>query len=655
MTKIDEIKALIEKLNRWAYQYYTLDEPSVSDSEYDRNYEKLQALEKETGIIFSNSPTQRVGDLVLKGFDKHTHVFRLYSLDKSQTYEGLYDFDNRIKNLLNVESIEYVVELKFDGLTISLTYEDGKFISAATRGNGFVGENITEQVKRMNEIPFSIDRKEFFEIVGEAYMPLSTFNRLNSIEGEEKLKNARNAAAGAIRNLDTSVITKRNISAFFYNVNTSWPGLQTDTEAKTFLASNGFEVNKNYFICQNMDQVIEKIKYIESIRNSLDFLIDGVVIKVNNLSFREKLGYTNKFPRWAIAYKFEAEERYTKLLGVSWNVGRTSKVTPSAILEPIEIDGVTISRATLNNYNFISSKDIRINSEVLVRRSNDVIPEIVSADNSYGDTKKIEKPENCPACNTKLEEIGAHLFCNNTLSCPPQLLARLDYFVSKNAMNIDGLSEKTIQQLIDIHDIKKISDFYTLTRDDFKQLDGFKEKKINNMLKAIEESKNVPFNNFINALGIPNVGEKTAYDLAQEFDSFEDLKSASEEYLASLADIGPITAHNIYAYFSKPQILQVIKELFDLGVKIIYKDKAEASTKLEGKIYVITGSFENYKRKDLENIIKNNGGKISSSVSKNTSFVLVGNKAGSKYEKAVELDIPIINEDALDSFLHGLE
>lgn len=654
MTKLEEIKSLIEKLNTWSYHYYTLDEPMVSDSEYDRNYEKLEKLEAETGIIFSNSPTQRIGDLILTKFEKHNHVFRLYSLDKSQTYEGLYEFDKRIKNLLSVNDLEYVVELKFDGLTIALTYEDGVFKSAATRGNGFIGENITEQVKRMKDIPFLIKEKDFFEIVGEAYMPLSTFNYLNSLGDEEVLKNARNAAAGAIRNLDTSVISKRNISAYFYNINTNWQGIKKDTDAKEFLEQNGFPVNQNYFVCKNIDQVVEKIKYIESIRRDLNFLIDGVVIKVNDLSYREKLSYTNKFPRWAIAYKFEAEERYTKLIDVAWNVGRTSKVTPSAILEPIEIDGVTISRATLNNYNFIRSKDIRINSEVLVRRSNDVIPEILSADNSYGDTIEIKKPEYCPACNTRLEEIGAHLFCNNTLSCQPQLLARLTYFVSKNAMNIDGLSEKTIQQLIDIHDIKKISDFYTLTREDFEKLEGFRDRKTNNMLNAIEASKKVPFNNFINSLGIQNVGEKTSLDLSSHFTSFEDLKAASEEYLASLDDIGPITAHNIYAYFSNPQVLEVIKELFDLGVEIIYPDQGNKGTKLDGLSFVITGSFASYKRKELEEIITKNSGKVSSSVSKNTSYVLVGEKPGSKYDKAQELNIPIIYEDKLEDFLKDL-
>lgn len=654
MTKLDEIKALIKKLNKWSYEYYTLDNPTVSDAEYDKNYDRLVELESETGIIMTDSPTQKVGNIVLDKFEKHTHTFRLYSLDKSQNYEGLYDFDNRVKSAVGINDVDYVVELKFDGLTISLSYESGQLKVAATRGNGFIGENILEQVKRINNIPTFINSNEFMEIIGEAYMPISTFKLINLEEDGEKLKNPRNAAAGALRNLDTSIVLKRNISAYFYNINSKKNLFVDDVELKNFLKINGFSVNENYFLCKNMNEVIDKVKYIESIRANLDVQIDGVVIKVNKLEHRMKLGYTNKFPKWAIAYKFEAEERYTKLLDVVWNVGRTSKVTPSAILEPVEIDGVTISRATLNNYGFIESKDIRINSEVLLRRSNDVIPEIMSADNSFGNTIPIEKPVACPACGTKLEEIGAHLFCTNTLSCQPQLLARLTYFVSKNAMNIDGLSEKTIQQLIDIHNIKKISDFYTLGYDDLTKLEGFKDKKINNLLNAIEASKNVSFNNFINALGIPNVGEKTAFDLSRKFENLKELIAASEEYLSTLEDIGPKTAQSIFSYFHNTSVIAVINELINLGIKIEYKHINHKEQKLLGKIYVITGSFEKYSRSDLENIIKENGGKVSSSVSKNTNFVIVGEKAGSKYTKALELGIPTINIKELDEFLNNL-
>lgn len=653
MSNIEKIKSLVEKLNEWAYSYYTLDKPVVSDAEYDRNYDELLKLEEETGIILSNSPTQKVGDLLLEKFEKHTHISRLYSLDKSQDYEGIKEFDNRNKRTLNIDKIEYVVELKFDGLTVNLTYENKKLIGAATRGTGLVGEDITEQVKRIKGIPFSIQDPGTFEITGEAYMPISSFTKYNIDYPDEKLKNPRNAAAGAVRNLNTSTITKRNIQTYFYQINTHPEGMfETDVEIKNFLKNNGFDVNNNYYICSSIDEVIEKIKVITKMRSTLDYMIDGVVIKVNNLKFREILGHTNKFPRWAIAYKFEAEERYTKLIDVIWNVGRTSKVTPSAVLEPVEIDGVTISRATLNNYNYIESKNIKINSEVLIRRSNDVIPEIISANNDFSNTVDIQKPTKCPACDSELEEIGAHLFCPNTLSCKPQLIAKLTHFVSKNAMNIEGLSEKTIAQLIRIHNITKISDFYTLSKEDLAQLEGFKEKKINNTLNSIENSKTVKFNNFINALGIPNVGEKTAFDLSNQFDSFEELINSTEEELNNLEDIGPITAKGIYSFFKNESVLNILKEIFELGIEIKYNNKID-NLSLKDLTFVITGTFSNYKRSTLEESIKLKGGKVTGTVSRNTNYLLVGDKPGSKLDKAKELGVEIITEDNIEKIIGG--
>lgn len=653
MNDLEKMKSIVKTLNDWSYRYYTLDEPVVSDAEYDRLYDQLEKLEDETGIILSNSPTQKVGDLLLEKFDKHTHINRLYSLDKSQDFKGIEDFDIRNKRALNVDEIEYVVELKFDGLTINLTYEDKLLQVGSTRGTGLIGENITEQVKRIIGVPLSINSSETFEITGEAYMPISSFKQYNINNPDEVLKNPRNAAAGAVRNLDTKTIRERNIQAYFYQVNTSPEGMfKTDIEIKDFLKINGFNLNENYFVCKDIQEVIEKVKLITKQRNSFDFMIDGVVIKINNLEYREILGFTNKFPRWAIAYKFEAEQRHTKLLEIIWNVGRTSKVTPTAVLEPVEIDGVTISRATLNNYNYIESKDIRLNSEVLIRRSNDVIPEIISANNNFNNTIKIQKPSKCPSCDSQLEEIGAHLFCTNTLSCKPQLIAKLTHFVSKNAMNIEGLSEKTIGQLIRIHNITKISDFYTLTREDLEQLEGFRDKRINNTLNSIENSKTVDFNNFLNALGIPNVGEKTAFDLSKHFNSLEDLIMAEEEYLYSLDDIGPKTAQGIRSFFKNESVLNVIKEMFELGVVIKYNKKIENSF-LKDLTFVITGSFDNYNRKDLEEEIQNKGGKVSSSVSKNTDYLLVGKKPGSKLQKAKKLDVTIIEEKDMKNIIGG--
>lgn len=643
-----KMRELVDKLNDWSYRYYVLDDPVVSDAEYDKLYDNLRKLEKETGIILPDSPTQRVGDVILDKFERHTHINRLYSLDKSQDYEGLINFHNRNKRALNVDNLDYIVELKFDGLTISLTYEDGNLVAAATRGDGFEGENVTEQMKRIYSVPLSIKHDGIFEIIGEAYMPYDAFDEYNENNPEDKLKNPRNAAAGAIRTLDTNTIKERKINAYFYNINT-FPAdmFETDIEMKNFMKESGFRVSEHNYLCADIEAVIEKVKYLTEIRDDLNFMIDGIVIKINNLKYREELGYTNKFPRWAIAYKFEAEERYTKLLDVQWNVGRTSKVTPSAILEPVVIDGVTISRATLNNYDFIQKKDIRINSEVLLRRSNDVIPEILSADNTFNETKKIEKPTHCPYCHTKLEEIGAHLFCTNTLSCKPQLEAKLTHFASQACMDIEGLSEKTIAKLMEVHDIDNVTDFYTLTYDDLAQLEGFKDKRITNTLEAIENSKDVNFNNFVNALGIPNVGEKTAFDLASHFEKFEDLANASYEDLVELDDIGPKTAESIHGFFTNEKSVNIIKKLFELGVKIKYNNEVK-NMDLEGLTFVITGSFENFKRSDLEEIIKSKGGKATGSVSGNTDYLLLGENPGSKYNKALELGTNIID---IDEFL----
>lgn len=652
MKDIVELKKIVKQLNEWAHHYYVLDDPIVSDAEYDKLYEKLLEMEKVTGVILPDSPSQRVGDVILDKFEKHNHINRLFSLDKSQNFGGLINFDERNKRLLGIDTIEYVVELKFDGLTLSLTYDDRNLIVAATRGNGYIGENVTEIIKRIESVPLSIKEDGLYEIVGEGYMPISAFNEYNLLEDVEVLKNPRNAAAGAIRNLDTNVVKKRKINTYFYNINT-YPAdkFQYDTEIKDFLKENGFRVCEYYFKCENINDVVDKIREITSLRKSLDFMIDGVVIKINNLKYRELLGFTNKFPRWSIAYKFEAEERFTKLIDVQWNVGRTSKVTPTAILEPVEIDGVTISRATLNNYDFIEKRDIRLNSEVLIRRSNDVIPEILSANNTYGNTEIIEKPTFCPACNSELQEIGAHLFCPNTLSCEPQLVAKLTHFVSKEAMNIEGLSEKTIEKLIDIHNIKQISDFYTLTYEDLSNLEGFKNKRINNTLQAIESSKEVNFNNFINALGIPNVGVTTAFDLSNIFENFNDLFNSAYEDLINIPDIGPKTAESIIAFFENESVRKVINNLFALGVQIKYNTKIE-NKKLENQTFVITGSFENHKRKDLENLIKNQGGKVSSTVSKNTDFLILGDNPGSKHEKALEIGTKIIN---IEEFMKIIE
>lgn len=651
ISKENRINQLVDLLNQYSYHYYTLDDPLVTDAEYDKLFEELLDLEEKTGIVLEDSPSQRVGDVLLEGFEKHRHISRLYSMAKAQDFDELRDFDARLKRSLNTEAIEYVVELKFDGLTISLTYDNGYLISAATRGNGYEGENITEQAKRISSIPLKIKDTNLFEIGGEAYMPISAFESYNKRYPENKLKNPRNAAAGAIRNLNTSIIRQREISAYFYNINT-FPDsyFKNDIELKKFLKDQSFKTSDHYYLCKDIDQVIDKAKEITKIRKDLDFLIDGVVIKVNDLNLRSQLGYTDRFPRWAIAYKFEAEEKKTRLTGVRWNVGRTSKITPTAILDPVEIDGINISRATLNNYNFIDDLDIRINSEVLIRRSNDVIPEILAADNSIGDTRKIEKPSKCPACGSDLNEIGANLFCPNKLSCPPQILAEFEHFVSKNSMDIEGVSEKTIRQLVDILDFSRVSDFYRLDYESLSKLEGFKDKKINNTLKSIESSKNVNFNNFINALGIINVGTKTSMDLANSFSTIDDLINARYEDLIQIDDIGQQTAESILGFFGNQKNLEEIDYLLDLGVNINYP-KNNASSDLQGLTFVITGSFENYNRNDLKDIIQSKGGKVTGSVSSNTDYLLLGENPGSKYDKALDLSIKILDIDEFNQML----
>ena len=462
---MDKMKEIVEKLNLWAYKYYTLDEPIVSDAEYDKLYDELLKLEKETGVILPNSPTQRVGGEVLEKFEKHTHLKELYSLQKAQSFEELEEFHNRCTKLLNEynsinntkKTLEYYVEFKFDGLTINLTYDKGILVSASTRGNGVYGEEVFEQVKTIKSIPLEIDYKGLVEIQGEAIMPLSALAKYNET-AEVPLKNARNAAAGAIRNLDPKKTASRNLDAFIYNV-----GFKSDEQFKTqeemisFLKENKFKVNEYEKKCLNLKEIKDKIREIDVLRKKVDYLTDGVVIKVNDFELREFFGYTNKFPRFAIAYKFEAEEYSTILKEVVWNVGRTGKVTPTAILEPVEIGDVTVQRATLNNYDDILRKKVKINSRVLIRRSNDVIPEILGTmDEDNGNEREIKMPTHCPYCNSELIRDGVHFFCTNTLACTPQLTSSLVHFSSKNAMNIEGLSEKTIESLFDKLGVDKV-------------------------------------------------------------------------------------------------------------------------------------------------------------------------------------------------------
>lgn len=659
---MDNMKEIVEKLNLWAYQYYTLDEPIVSDAEYDKLYDELLKLEKETGIILPNSPTQRVGGEVLEKFEKHTHLKELYSLQKAQSFGELEDFHNRCVKLLNEynsinntnKTLEYYVEFKFDGLTINLTYDNGILISASTRGNGVYGEEVFEQVKTIKSIPLEIEYKGLVEIQGEAIMPLSALEKYNET-AEVPLKNARNAAAGAIRNLDPRKTAKRNLDAFIYNV-----GFKSDEQFKTqeemiaFLKENKFKVNEYEKKCLNINEIIEKINEIDVLRKKVDYLTDGVVIKVNDFELREYFGYTNKFPRFAIAYKFEAEEYSTILKEVVWNVGRTGKVTPTAILEPVEIGDVTVQRATLNNYDDILRKKVKINSRVLIRRSNDVIPEILGTmDEDNANEIEIKMPTHCPFCNSELIRDGVHFFCTNTLACTPQLTSALVHFASKNAMNIEGLSEKTIDALFEKLGVDTVYKIYDLKFDELMTLDKFKDKKANNLLDSIAKSKKVNLENFIYALGIANVGVKTAKDLAKKYKKLDNFRNATVEELLEINDIGDVVANSIFEFFNDEYSKDALDKLLSKGIEVIPYEEVVQSEFTDKKI-VITGTFEKYKRKDLEDIFSQNGLVVQSAVAKSTDFLVVGEKAGSKLKKAQELGIEIITEDELESFLEKI-
>lgn len=660
----EEINQLIEEINRLNYHYYTLDEPLVSDGEYDEIYDRLVKLEGKSGYINENSPTQKVGGQVLEKFEKHFHITKLLSQDKAQTYDKLEDWINRANRLRRdynnshddqLEKLTFIMEYKFDGLTVNLTYDDGTLVNAATRGNGTVGEEISAQVNTIKSIPKRIEEKSLLEIQGEALMPLSELKKYNE-NNEVQLKNARNAAAGALRNLNPKETAKRNLTAYFYSIPTNNLDFKSEEEMLEFLKKQGLQTHPYHKKVNNLDEIIAELERIKEERTTLDILTDGVVIKINDKKTQEVLGSTNKFPRWSIAYKYEAEEFTTTLKEVVWNVGRTGKVTPSAILEPVDFSGVTVTRATLNNYDDILRKKVKIGSKVFIRRSNDVIPEILGVvDENQPETLEIEKPKHCPYCGSELIEGNVHIICPNSISCKPQLLARMEHFASRNAMDIEGLSEKTISQLMDSLDINEIDDIYDLTYDMLINLDRFGDKKTKNLLNAIEASKKVDLHNFIYAIGIPNVGERTSRDLANKFKSFDRLRQAKEDELVDVEDIGGITAQNIIEYFNDPNIKRSIDILLEKGIEISNPKEDNNSNGLEGTTFVITGTIENYKRDDIKNLIEKNAGKVTGSVSRNTDYVLCGDKAGSKKDKALNLGIEIYEGDKLYEFLEKLE
>lgn len=640
------IRELVDKLNEYSKAYYVLDAPKISDKEYDELYDELLRLEEQSGIILPDSPTQRVGGDPLPCFEPHTHIHRLWSLDKVRTREDLIDWGRRVERLAesqHLPRVKYALEYKFDGLTINLTYEGGRLMTGATRGNGIVGEDITPQIKTIRTVPLTIPFKGKMEVQGECYMKLSVLDEINKTT-DEKLKNARNAAAGALRNLDPRITAKRRLDCYCYNVGyIEGKKLETQDEMLGFLRENGFTVSDYLVFCDDIETVCDEIDKAEESRPHLDFLIDGMVVKVRDFATREALGATEKFPRWAMAFKFAAEETTTTVRDITWEVGRTGKLTPRASFDPVELAGATIRHATLNNYDDIRRKRVGIGSRVFIRRSNDVIPEILSAVEGDVPERQVEKPTVCPACGAHVEHRGVHLYCTNSLSCAPQIAGRLAHYASRDAMDIDTFSEKTAALFVEELKLKSIPDLYDLGPQDYMGLQGFGERRINNLMAAIERSKDCTLGAFIFAIGIPNVGAKTAKDLARRFGTIEALRSATVEQLTEVPDVGEIVARSIVEFFADPSIATQVDRLLAHGVKP-RPEEVQQDSPISGKTIVVTGTLEKLDRRQAETLIESLGGKAAGSVSKKTDYVLAGESAGSKLTKARELGVRVLNE-----------
>ena len=661
MDKKVRVEELVELLNKYAYEYYSLDNPSVSDKEYDSKYDELKALEEETGYVLPYSPTQRVGDVVLQGFNKYTHKARLWSLDKAQSFDEIKDWHNRNVKFVNemnsrgenLPELRYVITKKFDGLTINLTYnEDGILQTAATRGNGETGEEVTAQVKTIKEIPLKTSRGDLFEVHGEAIMTVEAFDKYNAT-AETPLKNLRNGAAGALRNLNVKETARRGLSAFFYDVGyKEGQNFKTYEEMLNFIKEKGLPMDEYIRYATTLEEVEKYINEIKDMRFDLNYDIDGVVIAIDDIRTRELLGYTVKFPKWAIAFKFEAQEATTKLLDVEWNVGRSGRVGPTAILEPVELAGVTVKRATLNNMDDIKRKGVMIGADVFIRRSNDVIPEIMGVvESSLENAIEIRVPETCPACGSHLVLDGAHYFCENTLSCKPQMVKSIVHFACRDAMNIEGFSEKTAEQLFEKLDIRSIADLYKLDYEKLLTLDKFGPKKAQNLLDAVERSKTPELYRFIYALGIPNVGVKTAKDLVNKFKSIDGLKSATFDELVSVQDVGDIVAKCVLEFFHEEKVLDTIDELLKLGVNPSFEEQVIVESSFNGKTVVVTGTLQNYSRGEIKAKLELLGAKVSGSVSKKTDYVIAGEEAGSKLTKAQDLGVTILSEEEFEKMI----
>ncbi len=647
------MKELVELLNRYAYEYYTKDAPSVSDSEYDQLYRELVELETaHPDEILPESPTHRVGGVVLKGFTKYQHQYPLYSLQDAFSREELEAFDQRVRK--EFPSISYVCELKIDGLSISLTYENGVLVTGATRGDGSVGEDITENLKRVKDIPLVLPEPVNITVRGECYMPRASFDRVNQIRqenGEPEFANPRNAAAGTLRQLDTKIVAKRNLATFLYQeVSPTDQSSQEGVLEK--LARLGFVVNQERVLAEDMEQIWDFIQKVAQLREDLPYDIDGIVIKVNDLAVQEELGFTVKAPKWAVAYKFPAEEKEAKILSVDWTVGRTGVVTPTANLTPVQLAGTTVSRATLHNVDYIAEKDIHQDDTVIVYKAGDIIPAVlrVVKDKRVSD-QALAVPTHCPSCQSELlhfeDEVA--LRCINPL-CPAQIKEGLNHFASRDAMNITGLGPAVVEKLFAAQLVEDVAGIYRLTVEDLLTLEGFKEKSAEKLYEAIQASKENSAEKLLFGLGIRHVGSKVSQILLQEFHDLDQLATADPERIASIDSLGMVVAESLKRYFAQEGSKRLLQELKEAGVNMTYLgEKVAADAALSGMTVVLTGKLERLTRSEAKAKLESLGAKVTGSVSKKTDLVVAGSDAGSKLTKAQELGIQVEDEAWLES------
>lgn len=652
-----EMQQLTEQLLYHARRYYNDDAPEISDFEYDKMQVRLRELEKEyPQYARPDSPTQRVIGAVLEGFEEVRHPYPMESLQDVFSFEELRDFDSRMKE--RFPDAEYTVELKIDGLSVCLEYENGRFVLGATRGDGRVGENVTENLKTVFDIPMEMPTEhEHLWVRGEVYMPTKVFERLNAQReaAEQPLfANPRNAAAGSLRQLDSSICAQRKLSMFCFNVqNARELGFRTHDQSLQYLKQMGCKVVEPYIVTRDVEDIFDFIRTMGDRRDTLPCGIDGIVIKLNDLAQREQLGSTAKVPRWAVAYKFPPEEKPARLLDIVIQVGRTGVLTPNAVFEPVRLAGTSVSRATLHNLDFIRQRDIRVGDTILVRKAGDIIPEVLGVDHSRRpeNAQPFEMPAVCPVCGAPVvQEEGEAAFRCTGAECPAQLLRSITHFAGRDAMDIEGLGPALVQSLVEEKLVSSPADLYTLRLPDVAMLERMGEKSAQNLLSAIEKSKQNPLSRLLFAFGIRQVGQKAAETLARQYGTLDALMQADREQLTQTFDVGEVTAGNLYRWLHSPQSLHLIRRLREAGVNMTQPDQQE-SRRLEGLTFVLTGTLSRYTRAEATQRITRNGGKVSGSVSKKTSYVLAGEDAGSKLAKAQSLGIPILDEDALDAML----